>query len=188
MSSVWTEEHAPHRVLILGVTGVGKSTLARRLSEVWSLPYTNLDELHWGPGWTPRPEFRDEAEALAASDQWITEWQYWGKGLKHVLGDRADTFVWLNFPRPLAWQRLFRRTVRRWLTREEAFPGCMEPPPWKVLTDEGHILRWEAKTHDSWRRRVPALENEFPHATLLELRSPREVRDWLSSQASQPNR
>lgn len=63
-------------------------------------PYTNLDEIHWGPGWTERPGFRDEATALAATDQWITEWQYWSKGFKNTLGDRADTFIWLNFPDP----------------------------------------------------------------------------------------
>lgn len=135
---------------------MGKTTLGRRLTEVWGLPYTNLDELHWG------------------------------KGLKHVLGDRADTFVWLNFPRPLAWQRLFRRTVRRWLTREEAYADCLEPPLWKVLTEKGHILRWEAKTHDSWRQRAPALEREFPRAALVELRSPRQVRRWVAHQTIHP--
>lgn len=180
--------HTPHRVLLLGVTGVGKSTLGKNLSELWGLPYTNLDEIHWGPGWTERPGFRDEATALAATDQWITEWQYWSKGFKNTLGDRADTFIWLNFPRPIAWQRLFRRTLQRWRTREEAYEGCLEPPIWKVLTDENHILRWEAKTHSTWREREPSLSEEFPHGTFIELRSPRQVRHWLSGPALEQRR
>ncbi|GFZ97927.1 AAA family ATPase [Nesterenkonia alkaliphila] len=177
--------HTPQRVLIAGVTGVGKSTLGKHLSELWEIPYTNLDVLHWGPGWTERPQFREEAHALAASDHWITEWQYWGKGLKHTLGNRAETIIWLNFPRPLAWQRLFRRTVRRWATQHQAFAGCTERPPWTAFTDENHILRWEAKTHSKWRERMPALVQELSGAAFIELRSPHEVRNWLSGPAQQ---
>lgn len=178
--------HVPQRVLIMGVTGVGKSTLGERLGDLWELPYTNLDALHWGPGWTERPKFRDEVQAFAASDHWITEWQYWSKGFKHVLADRADTFIWLNFPRPVAWQRLFRRTIRRWATQQEAFEGCTERPPWTAFTDENHILRWEAKTHSKWRERMPSVVEEFPDGTFIELRSPHQVKHWLARSARTP--
>lgn len=175
---------APQRVLIAGVTGVGKSTLGQRLGLLWGLPYTNLDALHWGPAWTPRPEFQAETQALASSQQWVTEWQYWGKGLKHVFGDRADAVIWMNFPRPLALQRLLRRTVKRSITREPLFDGCVEPPLWAVFTDENHILRWERKTHSKWRERMPALVTELPETTFVELRSPRQVRRWLAGPAA----
>ena len=81
--------HTPRQVLVAGVTGVGKSTLSAQLSERWNLPYTGMDVLHWGPCWTPRPDFHAQATALAQSAQWVTEWQYWSKGFKHILGDRG---------------------------------------------------------------------------------------------------
>ena len=35
----------PTRVVIAGVSGVGKSALARRISDALSLPYTEIDGL-----------------------------------------------------------------------------------------------------------------------------------------------
>ena len=106
---------APRRVLVAGVTGVGKSTLARRLSALWDLPYAELDALHHGPGWTVREEFADDVAVLAAGES---------------------------------------------------------------------ILRWESKTHAQWRERMPAVTRDLPGLTVVELRSPREVRRWLAGPAA----
>ncbi|WP_420622659.1 hypothetical protein [Candidatus Poriferisodalis sp.] len=59
-----------------GATGVGKSTLARQVGAHLALPYVEIDALYHGPEWQPRPTFRDDVIALAAEDQWVTEWQY----------------------------------------------------------------------------------------------------------------
>lgn len=176
--------HGPQRIVVAGVTGVGKSTLCGRIAQLWNLPHVGMDELHWGPDWTPRPEFTAEATALAESDRWVTEWQYWSRGFKHGLGDRADTCIWLDFPRWRAWPRLFRRTVSRSVSGREVFEGCVEPPLWRVFTDEDHILRWESRTHNTWRERMQTIPGEFPHLTIVELRSPAEVRRWLAGPAA----
>lgn len=176
--------HTPQRVLVAGVTGVGKSTLCQTVGTGWDLPYSGMDVLHWGPGWTPRPDFHRAATALAQGDRWITEWQYWSKGFKLILGDRADTCIWLNFPRRRALPRLPKRTVTRSFTGREVFEGCVEPPLWHVFADADHILRWESRTHSTWRARMQTLPTEFPHLTIIELRSPREVRQWLAGPAS----
>ena len=39
------------RVLIYGVTGSGKTTLAKELSELTSLPWYSVDDMTWEPGW-----------------------------------------------------------------------------------------------------------------------------------------
>ncbi|MFP5225212.1 MAG: hypothetical protein ACLGH3_06640, partial [Actinomycetota bacterium] len=48
-----------NRVLVLGGTGAGKSTFARRLGVATGLPVVHLDLLWWRPGWieSPRAEF-----------------------------------------------------------------------------------------------------------------------------------
>ena len=39
------------RVLVMGSSGSGKSTFARRLSDMTGIPFVSLDALFWKPGW-----------------------------------------------------------------------------------------------------------------------------------------
>lgn len=47
------------KINVVGTSGVGKSTLARRLAQELSLPYIEMDVLYWLPEWqgTPDDEF-----------------------------------------------------------------------------------------------------------------------------------
>ncbi|RLK49497.1 AAA family ATPase [Microbacterium telephonicum] len=172
---------ARRRVLVAGTSGVGKSTLARRLAAAWDLSYTELDSLFHGSDWTPRPQFVDDVRAIAAGEAWVSEWSYFSTDAAALLGERAQVLVWLDLPRRIAWPRLLRRTVRRALTREELWNGNVEPPLWTVLHDEEHILRWEMRTHRKWRERMPSIVRDYPHLVIVRLRHPRDVRRWLAA-------
>lgn len=176
---------APERVLVCGVTGAGKSTLAARLGTLWDLPYTDFDGLFHGRGWTERPAFERDARALAAGDRWVTEWGYWNRGMGPVLGERAQLLVWLDLPRRIALPRLIRRTVCRSIRGEELWNGNVEPPLRTFFTaPEDSIIRWEMKTHDSWRIRMADVEQVYPHLYVVRLGRPREVRAWLRGPAA----
>ena len=55
----------PYRkILVIGCGGAGKSTLARRMEERFSLPVVHLDKLWWLPGWVHRTQ--EEFDALLA--------------------------------------------------------------------------------------------------------------------------
>ena len=43
------------RIVVVGTTGSGKTTLARSISERLAVPHVELDALFWGPNWTPVP-------------------------------------------------------------------------------------------------------------------------------------
>ncbi|WP_193596199.1 AAA family ATPase [Microbacterium sp. YJN-G] len=173
--------HRPERILIAGVTGAGKTTLAVRLAERWDLAHHELDALHHGPGWTPRPQFLDDVRAFAATDRWVTEWQYTSKGTNDVLPGRADLLVWLDYPYPLVRRRLLRRTWRRRILRTKLWNGNVEPTLWQALTVRGdeNILDWQRRTRHKWTERMPSIETGFPGLTIVRLRHPRETERWL---------
>jgi adenylate kinase family enzyme len=169
--------HRPSRITVAGVSGAGKSTLARRLGALLELPYTELDALHHGPGWTRRPEFEAEVDALVAGERWVCEWQY--DDVRPLLTARADLFVWVDLPFPLVLSRVVRRTVRRRVRREELWNGNREGPLHTFLTDPEHIVRWSIRTRHVNRERVPAVAAARPDLPVVRLRSGREVHRWL---------
>jgi adenylate kinase family enzyme len=168
----------PRRILVAGVTGVGKSTLARRIADMTGVAYTELDSLYHGPGWTYRESFLDDVAHLVSRDAWVTEWLY--RSAKPTLAAHAELLVWLDLPGWIGLPRLVRRTVRRRLRREELWNGNYEAPLWHFLTGKDHIFWWAIRTQRKYKRRVPALEWEHPGLTVVHLRSRRDVERWLA--------
>ncbi len=97
------------RVLVIGGPGSGKSTLARRLHGVTGLPLFHLDQFYFRPGWqrTPKAEWKEALRQLAARDEWIMDGCY--DSSFHIRMPRADTVIWLDLPRRIAFPRVLRR-------------------------------------------------------------------------------
>jgi adenylate kinase family enzyme len=55
------------RILVIGSSGTGKSTLARQLASKLALPIIHLDKEYWLPGWVaPEPAaWQARVESLA---------------------------------------------------------------------------------------------------------------------------
>ncbi len=169
----------PRRVLVAGVSGAGKTTLAGRMGVILGVPHTEIDELYHGPGWQPRADFMSDVEHLASAAAWTTEWQY--SAARPLLAERAELLVWLDFPVPVSMSRLVRRTVRRRLRQEELWNGNIEPAFWSFFTDPDHIVRWGWRTRHKLRSVVPGLELEFPGLCVVRLASPRDVETWVDN-------
>src|SRR5689334_22685652 len=104
----------PSRLVILGASGVGKSTLAERVARLRDCPHVELDALHWEPNWTPADPaaFRARITAATADDAWVVSGNYLA-ATRDTLWPRADTLVWLDYSLPRAFWQTLRRTARR---------------------------------------------------------------------------
>ena len=167
----------PSRVLVAGVSGVGKSTLARRLASSTGLPYTEIDALFHGPDWTPREEFDREVAQLAAAPAWIAEWQY--ASARPVLAVRAELVVWLDLPFPVTLFRVVARTMRRSRSKAPLWNGNVEPGLWHAVSDPEGIIRWSIATRGKYRRLIPEVEAANPGLIVVRLRSRGEVERWV---------
>jgi adenylate kinase family enzyme len=168
----------PKRILIAGVTGVGKTTLAAELARRLDIPHTEIDALYHGPDWSYRESFLSDVAALAASDEWVTEWQY--NSARPQLAARADLLVWLDLPTRVMLTRLVIRTVRRRVHRTELWNGNHEGPLWKFFTGRDHIIRWGIQTRSKYREIVPALEDDSTHPLIVRIRTNRDLIWWLA--------
>jgi adenylate kinase family enzyme len=63
------------RAVIIGNSGGGKSTLARRLSSASQCRHIEIDGLLWQPGWelTPVEAYNAEHARLIAEESWIID-------------------------------------------------------------------------------------------------------------------
>jgi adenylate kinase family enzyme len=167
----------PRRVLVTGNAGSGKSTLSAALATRLGVPYHELDALHHGPNWVPRPEFAADVAAFAATDAWVCEWQY--GAVRPLLLARADLLVWLDLTRRQVARQLVARTVVRRLRRTELWNGNVEPPLWTVVTDRDHLLRWAWRVHPKTGMRVRKVLAMPDGPPVVRLRNRREVAAWL---------
>ncbi len=101
------------RVSVVGVSGAGKSTVARELSVILGVPRLELDGVFHQPGWEPLPdeEFRRAVAAEAAADGWVIDGNY--STVRPLVWARADTVVWLDLPKVTVMRQVVWRTLRR---------------------------------------------------------------------------
>lgn len=124
----------PQRIVILGRSGGGKSTLARRLGAKLGLPVIHIDSLFWKPGWTigPKEAFRRDLAAAVAGDRWVTDGNF--SNTFDLRLPRADLIIWVEQPRRLCLRRALLRAWRHYgRARPDLAPGCPERLDWEFL-------------------------------------------------------
>jgi adenylate kinase family enzyme len=167
------------RIIIWGVTGSGKTTLARRLSEALGLSRIELDALYWQPGWvgTPDDEFRAKLGAAidAAPEGWVLDGSY--SRVSDIYLAKADTLLWIHLPWRTTFWRLLWRTVSRTWTREPLYYEGGPQESWRLsFFDRNSILWWSIRQHRaSTRARQERFENLPARIRRYELRSAKEV-------------
>lgn len=127
------------RILVVGSTGAGKSTLARAVGRRLDVPYHEMDALYYtGPGWAVNGKLVGEVSALTAGPRWIID-SIGSAEVRDLLWERADTVLWLDYSRRVVMPRVLRRSLRRTLTREPVFGGNRET-----------LAGWFSHEHPAW--------------------------------------
>jgi adenylate kinase family enzyme len=113
------------RILVVGMSGAGKTTAARRVGARLGLTFHEMDALALGPNWSQPPGLVDEVTRITAEPAWIFDsWGY--PAVRELLWQSADTILWLDYPATVVLPRLIRRSVIRTATNEEVFGGNRE--------------------------------------------------------------
>jgi adenylate kinase family enzyme len=116
------------RVLVMGSSGSGKSTFARRLSDITSIPLVSLDVLFWKPGWVEsnKAEFRERLTEVALQPLWIMDRNF-PSHLVELRRDACDTLIWFDLPRRTCMLGILKRIAGSYgRVRPEMAEGCPE--------------------------------------------------------------
>jgi adenylate kinase family enzyme len=169
------------RIIVTGSTGAGKSTLAGALARRLGVPHVELDALYWDPGWTAAPPdlLRERVDAaLPADGAWVVDGHY--RAVRDLVWGRADTLVWLDYPLPLVFWRLFWRCIVRGIKNVELFNGNREEL-WKHFFTRESLFLWLLKSHGRRGRenREALARPEFGHLRVQRFRWPGQAQRWL---------
>jgi adenylate kinase family enzyme len=173
-----------HRIVVVGVSGNGKTTLSRKLAAQLGVPYVELDALNHLPGWTEASveDFRRDVQAaIDRTDSWVFDGSYQNK-LGDLILRRANTLVWLDQPLPLVLRRLITRAVRDIVTKRDLFNGNKQS--WHfAFWGRDSLVGFAIRMYFQRRRKWPGEWEPYGNLEVVRLRSSAEVECWLRCQA-----
>lgn len=171
------------RIVVTGVAGAGKSTVAKALEARTGLPLFHLDLAFWKPGWVEPSEsqWRDQQRELLAGDGWIADGNY--TDTLDLRLERADTVVVLATP----WWRCAGRAMLRGLRMPDRLPAGSTYTRWQRLRDEWRLVpRLWAERGTALERELAIIDRHGQHAAVHLLRSPAAVKEFLAGFGARP--
>lgn len=174
---------AGHRILIVGDSNAGKSTLAARLASALAVPFVELDALYWLPNWQARTtdEFRQLlSKHLPAEGSWVAAGNY---SFAEVHWLRADTIVWLDYPLRITVPRIIRRSWQRWRSRELLWGTNHERllDQFALWDEKKSLITFTVRLHRRRRAGFAAFMRDprFSHVAFTRLERPAAMDAWL---------
>lgn len=162
------------KVLVIGSSGAGKSTFARRLGEISEIEVIHLDKLHWRSGWVEpaKDEWRKTVEDNLKKESWIMDGNY--SGTLALRLEKCDTIIFLDFPRTVcSWRVIKRFFLYRKEIRPDMAEGCAEKFDWE-------FVKWTWNYPNRSKPRVEELLKQVEsEKTIIRLRSKKEVEDFF---------
>ena len=114
---------AMERVVVVGTSCSGKTTLARQLSTTLGSLHFELDATHWKPGWRAHlaEEVRQMVNEVVAAERWVMDGNY--SAVRDIAWGRATMVIWFNYPFRVVLWRAVPWTTRRVVRQEICFPA-----------------------------------------------------------------
>ena len=171
------------KIVVIGSSGTGKTTLTNRLAEKFNARAIDLDDLYWRPGWQPAPvdEFRDAVRRAIDAPRWVAAGNY--TAIRDITWNQADTLVWLDYSLTRTFNQLAQRSLRRIWDKAPICNGNTETLA-KAFSTDG-IVFWLLATYHKRKR-----ENEeiFSHPErypnirhFVRLKNPGETQAFLAA-------
>ncbi len=120
-----------NRILVIGCSGGGKTTLSVKLATLLSAEYQSIDrDVRWLPGWKERDKLtqRTMISDLVNRNRWVMDGS--GASTFDIRLPRTELILWVRVPRYIALKGLATRVLSNFgSVRPEMAQGCPEKLP-----------------------------------------------------------
>lgn len=167
-----------NRVLVIGCSGGGKSTLSLRIAERFGLEYQSYDrDVRWLPGWQVRDRAEQRARVLdlVSRERWVMDGNT--PSTFDIRLPRTDLVVWLRVPRRVALAGIARRVYSNYgSVRFDMAAGCPEQLPDREFLS--YIWAFEKKVSP---RIIAGLDRHGPSVPVVILQARKSAEALLST-------
>lgn len=163
------------RILIIGCSCSGKSTLAKAMHEKLGLPLVHLDQLWWQDGWTQVSigEFDSRLDRALEMEKWIIDGNF--SRTMPLRLSKCDTIIYLDFNRWDCLLGMCRRVLGSYgKTRPDMSPNCPEHFDLDFVKWIWNYNKHNRSMNYSWIGRAK-------HARAIILKNRAEVKTFLES-------
>ena len=168
---------------IIGTTGSGKSTFARKLAQKQQLQYIELDNLLWLDDWQESADdaffFKLKSNMEAAATGWVIDNLY-TRSIE-MIWSQVDTVIWLDYSFSLNLYRLTKRTLSRVLSQKPLWENSNNRENWKMMLSRKSIFIWMIQKYPKNRQKYQAMmhDPQYAHLQFVHLASPKQAKLFL---------
>ena len=153
------------KILVMGYSGAGKSTVAQILGRKHHCPVLHLDTVQFRENWQEREAGEAEklAEEFLENRSWVIDGNYMGRFSFARRCREADWIILLLLPRHICLYRALKRYWQnRGRVRDSMAAGCEEKMDWEFI----RWILWEGRRKE-YRNGFRRLAEENCRKTLV---------------------
>ena len=168
-----------NKIIILGSSCSGKTTLGKRLAKINHAKPIDLDDLNWLPGWKSRSTVEMIAKLeneIWGEKKWIISGNY--RDTHSLTMPKATCVIWLDFRLRLVLWRMLKRTIKRIVTKEEICNGNRETI-YGTFFDKDNLFSYTIHTYKKRKEQFSVLGELYPHLTIYRIYSPKKLEEFI---------
>jgi len=170
------------KIVIIGTSSSGKTTLGKYISNKMNIPHKELDEFYWEANWTGAEAsvFRNRVDEFTKNETWVVDGNF-GQ-IRDLLWKKANTIIWLDYPIHIILKQFLRRSIIRSIKKEKLWNNNTETFRNNIFSSNS-LLIWIFKTYRSNKQEFAELmkSNKYSHLKFIRLEHPNETEQFLKT-------
>lgn len=162
------------KILVIGTSGSGKSTVAKQLSELLNVQFFPSDNFYWEAGWkiSSSEKVLKQVNGVISQKEWVLDGNF--ESERELVWKQADCIVWLDYPFVVILKQVAIRNFKWLLFHQTTWLG-------NKMTFQRAIsgIRHAIKSYSMKKKNYPSWLAELSDIKIYRFCKKQETEIWL---------